>query len=227
MRVLTGWVNRLVAFANLKIDRTIWKSQFYEFMRSPKFKHSWRADDLWMEDADCRDVLKIRRLQRRVQKYLELISQDKCKPKEQRRLSTFGELLEDVQSYSMENGLAHFILVIKPEDSDLYKSFYQTRVTKWGGEKIKIGKFPTYNSFEQYIYTCLAEALESGDLFNTARCARKNCGKFIFGERKSKQFCDNNCRWAYNNTREARKRMRRVNAERRRKKGLERIANFS
>jgi hypothetical protein len=111
----------------------------------------------------------------------------------------------------MENGLSYFIRMIRSsEEPELFKSFNQVRVTKWGGQKIRIGKFPTYNSFEQYIYTCFAQALESGELFKAARCPRKGCGKFILGERTNKKFCSDKCRWTYNNGREDRKLERKI-----------------
>lgn len=199
MRVLRGWTNGLVRFANYEIKSEGWKSQFLEiFDRHPI------ALDLWASDPECRDQVLVKKLQYQIKMYLSLIADKTFRGRPIAPLHP-DDLLSLLEEYGSEEGFSYSVRVFKKSDKG-FKIYNQAKIIPWGKDKIRIIKTPDFKSLKQYYYTALVEAIESGEILKVAKCLYRQCGKFSHAKKANrKTFCGDSCRWTYNNKRLDRK----------------------
>jgi len=187
LRNLKGWMEGVVKFANLKIDRRNWKRQAQNVFEWPM------AMELWEKDPDFRKPTRVEILQKRMKRYLSLVAEPKSRGKPPIAPWNLDDILNDVEAYSMEEGLPYFIRVVRESDG-MFEDLKQAKIVNWENERIRTVKFPTYTSLKQYLYTHLAEAIESGEILKVARCQYQDCRKYILAKKKGRKYCDVKCR---------------------------------
>ncbi len=193
LRVLKGWMEGVVKFANLKIDRRKWKRQAQNVFEWPM------AMELWEKDPDFRKSACVQKLQKRMKRYLSLVAEPKSRGKPPIAPWNLDDILNDVEAYSMEEGLPYFIRVVRESDG-MFEDLKQAKIVDWENERVRTVKFPTYTSLEQYLYTHLAEAIESGEILKVARCQYQDCRKFILAKKRDRKlYCDVKCRVNHHN----------------------------
>jgi hypothetical protein len=213
MRVFEGRTKRLVDFGNLKIDGSVWKTQWIRMMWHRKLKRAPIGEKLWNRDPQCRDFRAVRQLQKKIQQYLGAIAANRSADSKTEELIDF---LDDFEGYSEKEGFSYDVRVIRqsrtaPSDDLFSDHLLQTKIAELGPLRVRIDKIPKYNSLKQYFYTCLAGALEAGELGHIQKCFYKPCGQFFIAPKSNRKFCREECRWNYNNAREDRKEQRRKN----------------
>lgn len=184
-RFVTSWIRSIIDFANCRIVPHDWKQTFYRLQT-----HRLVADEFWKEDSAVRDAAYVRQLQRRIRRYLSQIAQPEGGDSRQVKI---GNLLEDLEDYGNKEGFVYSMVVVPEAEFKSNKQFpliNQTNEIRMpDGKKIRIGKFARWNSFEQYLYTCLAQAVESREILKVGRCQFSRCRNFAQIQRKTKRFC--------------------------------------
>lgn len=193
-RVIKTWGYRLVEFGNLEIRPQSWKTQWLQL-----FELKDIALDLWKNDRKCRNPEYAVELQKKIRMYLSLITEPDVRGKPRIAPRNLDDVVVDLEDFSERIGINYSIRILREED-DLFEYYKKVKIVQWGENKIKVIKTPDFKSLEQYLYTCLAESLESGEIWKMNRCQYHKCRKFLLAERKGmKMFCNKLCRWDFNN----------------------------
>lgn len=193
MRVLFGWTKSLVDFVNLSIKQ---KDKYVQL--SQAFRETTAVS--LQNDPECQNVEALLKLQRRFKRYLTVIAWPEMRGKPRIAPTRLSDILQVVENYGEEEGFSYSLRIISVKDKKLFRSLNQVKILKWGKQKVRVAKFPHYKSLRQYLFTCLAESLESGEISRIGRCRYKECEKFFVAEKTGrKEYCDVQCRWKHNN----------------------------